>query len=93
MRRDPRYGCEVIDIQGDMLPGHSGGPVIDLRNGRVAAYCLGSQSEVLEGDLVIPMPFGPPRKGKFKVKNPCGGLHIAIPVSELNSLFGTCLTA
>ena len=92
LRRDPRYGCEVIDIQGDMLPGHSGGPVIDLRNGGVAAYCLGSQSEVLEGDLVISMPSGP-RKGKFKVKNPCGGLHIAIPVSELNSLFGTRLTA
>ena len=93
LRRDPRYGCEVIDIQGDMLPGHSGGPVIDLRNGRVAAYCVGSQSETLEGDLVLPMPFGPPLQGKFKVKNPCGGLHIAVPVSELNSLFGTCLTA
>ena len=93
LRRDPMVGCEVIDIQGDMLPGHSGGPVIDLRNGGVAAYCLGSQAEMLEGDLVIPVPFAPPLQGKFKVKNPCGGLHMAIPVSELNSLLGTCLTA
>ena len=93
LRRDPRYDCEVIDIQGDMLPGHSGGPVIDLRNGCVAAYCVGSQSETLDGDLVVPMPFGPPLQAKFNVKVPCGGLHIAVPVSELNSLFGTCLTA
>ena len=93
MRHDPRYGCEVIDIQGDMLPGHSGGPVIDLRNGGVAAYCVGSQAEKIEGDLLVPMPFGPPLQAKFNVKVPCGGLHIAVPVSELNSLFGTCLTA
>ena len=49
--------------------------------------------ETVEGDLLVPMPFGPPLQAKFNVKVPCGGLHIAVPVSELNSLFGTRLTA
>ena len=103
LRHDAKIGCNVIDIGsgGDMLPGHSGGPVIDLRNGGVLAYCVMSQNEVVKANVALELPSGllselPDgllMEGQVKVPIPCGGLHTAIPVSELNFLLGTSLTA
>ena len=96
LRYDAKIGCNVIDIQGDMLPGHSGGPVIDLRNGGLVGYCISSQSEATLGscEITINTPAGPRTiRGEAKVQVAVGGLHTVIPVSELGFLLGTSLTA
>ena len=93
LRYDAKIGCKVIDIQGDMLPGHSGGPVIDLRNGGLVGYCISSQVEAVQANVDLELPSGMLAKGKVSLKVPCGGLHTAIPISELGFLLGTSLTA
>ena len=93
LRYDAKIGCNVIDIQGDMLPGHSGGPVIDLRNGGLVGYCISSQVEAVQANVDLELPSGMLAKGKVSLKVPCGGLHTAIPISELGFLLGTSLTA
>ena len=88
-RVDERFGCRVIDIQGDMLSGHSGGPVVSLRTRRVIGVCLCSQSEqldifVVEDNGTVPAQdhHGRPMRGR----NSVGGLHVAMPIAELSSL-------
>ena len=96
LRYDAKIGCNVIDIQGDMLPGHSGGPVIDLRNGGLVGYCIQSQSEATKGSckITVNTPTGPRTiRGEANLRVAVGGLHTVIPISELNFLLGTSLTA
>jgi hypothetical protein len=96
LRYDAKIGCKVIDFDGNMLSGHSGGPVIDLRNGGLAAYSVQSQNEASPGscEITINTPTGPQTiRGKAKVQVAVGGLHTAIPISELGFLLGTSLTA
>ena len=95
-RRDDRIGCTVFDIDANMLSGHSGGPVIDRRDGGVMGYCISSQSEGCAGKFegTMDTPTGPKTiRGKAKVQVTVGGLHTAIPISELGFLLGTSLTA
>ena len=97
LRYDAEIGCKVIDIQGDMFSGHSGGPVIDLRNGGVAAYCVSSHTEGCDGRFEGTIDPGTIHektvKGKQRVQVAVGGLHTAIPISEMDFLLGTSLTA
>ena len=80
-----------------MFSGHSGGPVIDLRNGGVAAYCVSSHTEGCDGRFEGTIDPGTIHektvKGKQRVQVAVGGLHTAIPISEMDFLLGTSLTA
>lgn len=88
-RVDQRFGCRVLDIQGDMLHGHSGGPVISLRTRKVVAVALGSHSERLDIFSVGPngsMPATDHQGHPMGVNNPVGGLHVAMPIAKLDLL-------
>ena len=85
-RYDARIGCNVFDIQGDMLFGHSGGPVINRRDGGVMGVCISSQTEPAPATVR-----GQPTN--IRVPIAVGGLHTVIPIAELASLLGVRLTA
>ena len=85
-RRDDEIGCVVIDIQGDMLSGQSGGAVIDLVDGGVIGICISSQTEPARATYRG-------RPTNIRVPIATGGLHTVIPIAELTSLLGVRLTA
>lgn len=104
-RHDDAFGCVVIDIQGDMLSGQSGGPVIDLRDGGVIGVCISSQTEPARATVQTTIntpthsPSGQPTNTRqtirqnIRVPVATGGLHTVIPIAALTSLLGVHLTA
>ena len=96
-RHDDAIGCVVIDIQGDMLSGQSGGAVIDLIDGGVIGICISSQTEDARATVQtrINMPDGrrATLRQNIRVAIPTGGLHTVIPIAELTSVLGVHLTA
>jgi len=76
-RYDARIGCNVFDIQGDMLSGHSGGPVINRRDGGVMGVCISSDGSRLRLNSRVATAVG---------------LHTVIPISELQNQFSTLLS-
>ena len=98
-RIDRELGCRVIDIQGDMLSGHSGGPVVNRRTRKVIGICISSQHEIRDFKV---------RKEKHngkqdyaftanhepliaRVANSCGGLHVVVPIEHVEKLYQTAI--
>ena len=96
-RYDARIGCNVFDIQGDMLFGHSGGPVINRRDGGVMGVCISSQTEPAPATVQTTINTPDGRRAtirqNIKVAVATGGLHTVIPIAELTSVLGVHLTA
>ena len=104
-RYDDEIGCVVIDIEGNMLSGQSGGAVIDLSDGGVIGICISSQAEPARATVQTTIntpthsPSGHPTimrqtiRQNIKVSVATGGLHTVIPIAALTSLLGVHLTA
>ncbi|EOD34122.1 hypothetical protein EMIHUDRAFT_111348 [Emiliania huxleyi CCMP1516] len=80
-RVDEKHGCRVIDIQGDILDGHSGGPIVSLRTRKVIAISVASHSVSQTGFVVGIDGL------TCRVSNAVGGLHFGVPVTELATFF------
>ena len=95
VRHENNLGCRVIDIQGDMLSGHSGGPVVNRRTGKVIGICISSQHEYFSGRVWSMSPSGAKEPVHDDNNAPIhatvavstGGLHTVMPIEHVEKLY------
>jgi len=93
-RLENNLGCRVIDIQGDMLSGHSGGPVVNRRTRKVIGICISSQYEraigkvwSMSSGVQAPVHDYDDAPMHTTVQVSTGGLHTVVPIEHVEKLY------